>query len=399
MFSAKRLGAITMVAALAASACGGDDDTTEGAVAEDTAADDDATEDSTATDDTAPADDATEDTATADTAADDDATQDSAADGDGDASADADESTLDPVRIAFLPLVQANPYIAATLEGIEDTAERRNATVQTFDANFDASAQFGQCQDAIASEQYDAFIVVPVDQSIAACLEDAIAAGIEVVNTDFPIGPDPTSGDPQIEGQAGTVLDPPALRGEWIYALIEQACADVDPCETAIITGVLADPYSTAVNDRVTELADESDNVDIVTVREGFYLADPSFGVAQDILQAHPDLSVIATTSDPMTTGAEEAVRGAGLLDQVTLLGGGASSESFVAIPDGRWLGTFLSLPFDEGRIGAEIAIDAVRGTGEVGIGLSAVEDSGMPAVVVSDNIAELTDAGFTAQW
>lgn len=363
----KRIAAVAGAVGLLVAACGGDDQESEATTATTVAASAEATTGST---------------------------------GDGSATtAPATGDTGETVNIAFLPLVQANPYIAATLQGIEATAEAQNATVQVFDANFDASRQYSQCQDAITSGAYQAFIVVPVDQSISACLEEAIAAGIQVVNTDFPIGPDPASGDPQIEGQAGTVLDPPALRGEWIFTLIEQGCEGNDDCEVALITGALADPYSAAVNDVVTEKAKASGNIDVVAVREGGYLADPTFAVVQDILQASPGLDVIATTSDPMTSGAEEAVKGAGLTDQVKLIGGGASAESFTAVPEGRWIGTFLSLPFDEGRIGAEIAIAAVRGTGETGVGYSAVEESGLPAVVTKDNVAEVLDGGFKAQW
>lgn len=303
------------------------------------------------------------------------------------------------VRIGFLPLTQANPYIQATLRGIEKSAAENGGTVQqVFDGGFDAAKQFSQCQDAIASGKFDALIVIPVDSSIAACMEDAIAKGIKVANTDFPVGPDPTSSEPQLEGQTATVLDPPDLRGQWIFELVQKGCEGADPCKFALLTGAFADPYSQAVIDVVRRKVKDTPGFELVAVKEGGYLPDPSLKATQDILQGTPDLNVIATTSDPMTEGAEQAVEAAGKSDQVRLIGGGAAAASYTAIPDGRWVGTFLSLPEDEGAIATDLLIRAVRGE-EISEGISAVEKSGLPPVVTEDNFAELQRKLPAAQW
>lgn len=301
------------------------------------------------------------------------------------------------VRIAFMPLVQANPYIQATLAGIRKEAATQGATVQVFDANFDAQKQYSQCQDATASKRFEAFIVVPVNGGIASCLKNAIKQGIAVVNTDFPIGPDATSGKPQIPGQTATVIDPAAVRGKWILDLIIGACGKANPCKVAILTGVLADPYGSAVIDTVKKGA-KANHIQIVAVREALYLPDPAFKATQDILQATPDLNVLATNSDPMTVGAEKAVKQAGLTGKVKLTGGGLDKDGFKAISEGRWYGSFLSLPFDEGKLGARFAIRAAHGE-KVNVGISAAQLSGLPTVVTRKNIGALRKAGFKAQW
>lgn len=302
------------------------------------------------------------------------------------------------VRIAFMPLTQANPYVQATLKGIEETAAKNGSEVtQVFDPAFDAAKQFSQCQDAIASGRFDAFIVIPVDASIGACMEDAIKQGIKVANTDFPVGPDPTSSKPQIEGQTATVLDPPELRGQWIFDLVEDACGTTKPCKLALLTGAFADPYSQAVINVVKQKVKEK-GFELVAVKEGGYLPDPSLKATQDILQGTPDLDVIATTSDPMTEGAEQAVKAAGKLGQVKLIGGGASQASWTAVPDGRWTGTFLSLPKDEGSIAADLVIRAVRGE-NIAEGVSAVQKSGLPPVLTKENFAEVSSKLPQGQW
>jgi ribose transport system substrate-binding protein len=188
------------------------------------------------------------------------------------------------------------------------------------------------------------------------------------------------------------------LRGKWILDLVVGACGSTPKCKFALITGLLADPYSQAVIQAVKDGLKEHPTLELAAVREGLYLADPSLKVSQDVLQANPDLSVIATTSDPMTLGAEQAVKGAGLTGKVKLIGGGASSASVPAITSGRWYGTFLSLPTNEGTLGAELAVQAARGA-KLNVGESAVQKSGLPAEITKDNVDQLTSKAFEAQW
>ena len=80
------------------------------------------------------------------------------------------------------------------------------------------------------------------------------------------------------------------------------------------------------------------------------------------MLQANPDVNLIATTGDQMTLGAEDAVKGAGKEGDVTLLGDGASVQGIEAVNQDRWFSSNVYLPFDEGKDSAQIAINAARG-------------------------------------
>ncbi|MGH2617409.1 MAG: hypothetical protein ACRDJC_19420, partial [Thermomicrobiales bacterium] len=57
----------------------------------------------------------------------------------------------EPVSLAFFMAAAANSYAQAQLEGVQEVAEGLNATVATFDGQFDSQAQYSQLQDAIAS--------------------------------------------------------------------------------------------------------------------------------------------------------------------------------------------------------------------------------------------------------
>lgn len=309
----------------------------------------------------------------------------------------------EPIKIAYLNLDVGTPYTEATREGIEKAAAEVGGTVDTFDADLDGTTQQQQCQDAVTSGEYNIIMTIPVTPTnLVSCIKDAADAGIAFVNTDFPIGDDVSLNTPQIEGQVGTVLDSSTVRGDWIYDLTTGACEQAgvtSGCQVGLINGVNADPYSVAVQQVLTEKAEETGAFDIVQVMEGFYTAAPSLTAAADMLQAHPDLNVIVTTSDPMTVGAEQAVKDAGR-DDVVLVGGGYSDAATAKIESGEWYGTFLSLPNDEGYLGAKIGIDWInsgKSADKAGIGVSAAEESGYDFVITKENIADFAD--LTPQW
>ena len=53
-----------------------------------------------------------------------------------------------PVSLAFFMASAANSYAQAQLEGVEEVAASMNATVDTFDGQFDSQRQYSQLQDA-----------------------------------------------------------------------------------------------------------------------------------------------------------------------------------------------------------------------------------------------------------
>ena len=130
-----------------------------------------------------------------------------------------------PVSLAFFMASAANSYAQAQLEGVEEVAKRMNATVDTFDGQFDAQKQYSQLQDAIASGHYDGFIVSPNDgNALAPVIEEAIADGIVVGCVLAPCGPNFDTLEPQIEGQLIYAGIPFKQNGADIAEIVVQAC-------------------------------------------------------------------------------------------------------------------------------------------------------------------------------
>ena len=276
-----------------------------------------------------------------------------------------------PVRLAAFLQSTENTYFQADLEGIEAAAEEASGgevTVKAFDGQFDSAAQVKQIEDANASGNYDAYVVMANDgAAVTPAVKEAIGQGIPVVAGYVPIGPDITESEPQVDGVVATVWhDEPADGRDLADATIkacEEEHPDADPCQVIEISGGNALPYEAAKLDEFEkQIATADQNIEMVAQQEGNFLRDQARTAAQNMLQANPDVNVIATTGDQMTLGAEDAVKDAGLEGEVTLLGDGASVQGVEAVQQGRWFSTNAYLPFDEGKYSAEIAIDAARG-------------------------------------
>ncbi|MGH2618237.1 MAG: substrate-binding domain-containing protein, partial [Thermomicrobiales bacterium] len=127
----------------------------------------------------------------------------------------------------------------------------------------------------------------------------------------------------------------------------------------------------------------------------GEYLAETALPVAQDVLQANPDIDVIASSGDQMIVGAEQAVQDAGLTDQVALVGNGGSEIAVTAVREDRWFGTAAAYPRSEGEVATDYVIRAIRGEELEPIGLGSQDLSeGFGPLVNQDNADE-----FEPEW
>jgi len=361
--------ALLLALSLIAAACGGDDDA--GDIDGDTSADsgEDATDDGAGDDE--PADDA-EDT--------DDAGDDEPAD-DG-----------EPVQIAYLSASSANTWLAASREAMEKVAADAGIEIVEFDAGFDPAQQQQQFQDAVSSGQYAGIVLVSLTGSGSIPdVEAALDAGLEVVVLNQVVGDDLTTVEPQVDGIAAAVFEPPQIRGERIGELTIEACADLDPCNVVYFYGIRGVPLDEAVRAGWDSVVDGS-AVTVVSEAEGQYLG-PDVGLAamQDILVATSDIDVVVGADQSMQ-GVELALDEADGFDDVLIIGFGGSSYAIDAVTDGRWWGGLYGAPATEGELAMQAMIDALAGTDTGGVDPAQSVPNG--GLITPDNVGD-----FTPQW
>ncbi len=267
------------------------------------------------------------------------------------------------VQIALFTLATANSYNVAEIEGAKAAAAELGGTIaQVFDGKFNAEAQVAQLQDATTSGKYDAFVLLANDGNVVApAVEDAIAKGIKVVAVYTPIGPDIDSIELQTEGLVATVANPISGNGKGLADATIDACGDADPCNVAYVSGGFTIPFEAKKFEAFKAAIAEHDQIVLKGQAEAGFLRENGYKVGQDLLQAHPDITVFVTSGDQMTFGAEQAMEDAGK-SGIQFIGNGASAESVEAVCDGRWHSSYVYLPFSEAKQGTEFAIQAVRG-------------------------------------
>jgi ribose transport system substrate-binding protein len=299
-----------------------------------------------------------------------------------------------PVRIAYFAFQSANTLSAAIHRGIADQAAKMNATVKEFDGKANPQTQVSQLQTAAASGQFDAFVIFPVNGAAdVPVVKQAIDKGIKTVAVFSTLGKDANSLEPQIPGLTSTVATGIDDSGKAIGELTIDACQGADPCEVAYMPGQAAFfPEVLRLNAFKKAIAADP-KIKLVAVQAGQYAPGPAQTAAQNIMQAHPDLDVIATSGDQMTVGAAQAVRSAGKTGKIKLIGDGASKPAVAGIKSGEWFGSYVLLPQTEGRLAAQYAIDAVRGK-EVPAFTRSIDESPIGPVATKETVGE-----FAGEW
>lgn len=267
------------------------------------------------------------------------------------------------LEIAYLSFAVANSYDAPMLAAAQAAAAAGNAKVTVFDANLDPANQTKQLQDAVASGKFDGILLQPLyGAGLVADAKAAIAAGIAVGNIDQILGTDNTTANSQIDGLMTNVVFVPSELGRKIGELVVAACAEknANPCKIGYIWSVKAAALDGALKEAFDKATAVNPAIKIVAEGESFYTTALGLKASQDMLAAHPDISVIVS-ADQAITGAVQAVAAAGLKDKVLLVGYGGGAIAFQGILAGERYGTVVQMPATEGRIGMEQLIKAIR--------------------------------------
>ncbi len=309
------------------------------------------------------------------------------------------ESTGKPVKIAWLGATPDNLYDEANLEGARDVAKQLHAKVKAFYSQFDPALQLEQCAQVVQSGKYDAIVVIPASATgIIPCVEQASAAGLAVVATDLPIGPDTTTTEPQVPGQTGAVLTPGAEFADALDTLVANACAGAAPCRILYLGGVFDFEFEQAALAVLDDLVAVNPDLEFVGAYETFYDPGLAYSLVEGLLADGVEIDLVITAGDQMAMGAESAITDAGIPDgTIRITGGGAGEYGVQAVRDGRWYATFVTLPYDEGARAVEIAIRAARELPIADNSIDPVELRGFPHMMTIDNLDVFGD--FAGQW
>ena len=131
--------------------------------------------------------------------------------------------------------------------------------------------------------------------------------------------------------------------------------------DVAVIEGISG--HETADQRRLGFLAglEASPGVRVVASQTANWERARAYTVAENLLQAHPQLVGIFAANDEMALGALEAVAAAGRLDSMRIIGFDSVPDAITNIRSGRLLGSVAQFPGEMGRLGVRYAVALLR--------------------------------------
>ncbi len=209
-----------------------------------------------------------------------------------------------------VPNLQADFFNQIKL-GVENYAGSKGIEVIVVDAKNDTATQVSQVQD-LMTQGIDAFIYIPAGAAAAAVpTRLARAEGIPVINVDRT--PEGEPGDTFIAGESV----------ESAYAVCDHIIRlQGGQGKMAIIHGQKGTTPEVDRFKGCKRAIDEHPGVELVAQQwSQQWSPDEGFSIAQNMLQAHPDITIIFGQADGLAMGAAKAVEVAGIADKV-IIGG-----------------------------------------------------------------------------
>lgn len=264
----------------------------------------------------------------------------------------------DGVTIGFIPMTMNNEYFVTMVNAAKQEAAKTGATliVQAGDSHSSADAQLTIIETMI-QRKVDAICIVPSSStSLMVALKAAEDAGIPVINLDTKIDgkmvesnglkPVPFIGTDNYDG---------ALKGgKWAMDKFGLAGKEV-----AILTGISGQQNAA---DRRNGFVDGAKGIKIIAEQTASWEVELGFSVAQNILQANPNVEFFACGNDNMAIGAARAIKEEGKEGKVLVLGYDAISSALEAVEQGALVATIAQFPAEMGILGVQTALKLIKG-------------------------------------
>lgn len=242
-------------------------------------------------------------------------------------------------------------YFVATKEGIDKAADELGLAIEYADAQWDASKQLSQAED---------FIAKGVDL-IALCAADAASAEgiVKLANeAEVPIlafvnsiGDNPTGEYPGLVSYVGqNEVNTGKVTGEIAKNLLGERGG-----KAILIEGVPG--TSPQINRKQGLNASlEGSDIEIIYNQTSNWEKEQALKITEDLIQKNMDFDIIICQDDNSAIGAGQALKEAGIKDEIYVIGLGGSKDGLQALRDGLIDGTTYMSAVEEGALAMEVA-------------------------------------------
>lgn len=256
-------------------------------------------------------------------------------------------------KFAFLPNTQNNTFQAAMNDTFKKLCDEKGYSYVCLDPDYDLNTQLSQLAD-VANQGFDAVFVIPVDSAgIRQGLEQISEKNIPILNVDTPVV------DADLE-LVETVIATDAYNAGTLVGA--QMAADYpDGGKIAILDFPSNESCVNRVAGFMDGLGDTKDKFQIVAQQDGAAALDISMPIAEDIIQANPDINAFFCINDPSALGAAAAIKASGKTE-IGVYSIDASPDGKAAIVDGSFTAVAAQVPIGIAETAFEKAEELLSG-------------------------------------
>ena len=262
-------------------------------------------------------------------------------------------SAQDARKMGYTAIDLTNPYFIALTDGMKARAEELGIALTIHDGKSDPASQVSALENFIV-QQMDAILISPIDpKALESIMRQAKEAGIPTISV--------AQGVPGTDAFIGLQekeygLSIGRIAGQYIVDNLG------GEAEVAILTYPELAPIIDRANGIKEGILEKAPNAKIVAEQSA---ATPENGAAaiEAIMQAHPNVRVVAGINDAGVLGAYEALAGMGVAtEEFALFGLDATPEALAKMREGgMYKATVDIAPFEAGKAAIDLAVKVIE--------------------------------------
>ncbi|MBX5437140.1 MAG: sugar ABC transporter substrate-binding protein [Alicyclobacillaceae bacterium] len=264
------------------------------------------------------------------------------------------KSPSHPVRIGALWFAYTLQPVQAVLRGEQQEAKKLGVQVINLDGRGDVQTQAQQAANLLV-QHVDAVILNPIDPvSIVPYVKKFHDAGIPVIVQSLNLPPSAQKYMTSFVGTDGVEA------GRQCAQLMKKA---LGPQGGGVVVLEGAPGSSSSIQRfQGFKAALQGSNIKILGAQTTDWDRSKAMAIMQDFLTKYPDIQGVFAEDDDVAMGALQAIRAAGKIRQIKVIGFDGSKEAVKAIRSGEMYGTVSQPLVEEGAIDVRLALDALNG-------------------------------------
>ena len=244
-----------------------------------------------------------------------------------------------------------NPFWAAVEKGAREKAKELGVDLVVLapPQESDITSQIAQIEDQM-TKGVDGIALAPTDpDALAPIVDEALAEGTKVVFVD-------TNG----KNKGVTFIGTNNEMGAKLAA--DYICKNVPKgSDVAILQGIIVQSTGRFRADGSHKGLTEC-GLNIVAEQPGDWDRAKGQAVMENILVGNPNIKAVFASNDNMALGAAEALKQAGVLDKVLLVGFDANPDAAVSILAGEMSASVAQNPYNMGALSVENLMKLIKG-------------------------------------